>query len=200
MLRRMTASGYAFRGAARLAKPDSGQLRCTAGNQCLRSNHDVVNVRAAMRKGSRDMQEKCAAAALACVIILLSNPSLAQENFAGRTVTLTIGYGPGSGNDVYGRLIARHLGKHIPGQPNVVPQNMPGAGSFKAANYLFAGGAEGRHGDRLYQPDRGDRGTARDRRRSSSRPRSSTGSAASAPTTTSRSSGTRRGSRRSPTR
>jgi tripartite-type tricarboxylate transporter receptor subunit TctC len=61
----------------------------------------------------------------------------AQPSFAGKTITLTIGYGPGSGNDVYGRLIARHIGKHIPGQPNVVPQNMPGAGSFKAANYLF---------------------------------------------------------------
>jgi tripartite-type tricarboxylate transporter receptor subunit TctC len=61
----------------------------------------------------------------------------AQQSFAGRTITLTIGYGPGSGNDVYGRLIARHLGKHIPGQPNIVAQNLPGAGSFKAANYLF---------------------------------------------------------------
>src|SRR5262249_13249270 len=41
------------------------------------------------------------------------------------------------GNDIYGRLIARHLGKHIPGQPTIIAQNMPGAGSFKAANYLF---------------------------------------------------------------
>ena len=57
----------------------------------------------------------------------------AQQSFAGRTITLTIGYGPGSGNDVYGRLVARHLGKHLPGQPAVVAQNMPGAGSFKAA-------------------------------------------------------------------
>lgn len=70
---------------------------------------------------------------------LAHGPALAeaQSTLAGRAITLTIGYGPGSGNDVYGRLIARHLGKHIPGQPTVVPQNMPGAGSFKAANYLF---------------------------------------------------------------
>ncbi len=84
------------------------------------------------------MQEKCAAAALACVIILLSNPAPAQENFAGKTVTLTVGYAPGSGNDIYSRLVARHLGKHIPGKPTVVTQNMPGAGSYKAANYMFA--------------------------------------------------------------
>ena len=84
------------------------------------------------------MQEKCAAAALACVIILLTNPAPAQENFAGKTVTLTVGYAPGSGNDIYSRLVARHLGKHIPGKPTVVTQNMPGAGSYKAANYMFA--------------------------------------------------------------
>jgi tripartite-type tricarboxylate transporter receptor subunit TctC len=75
---------------------------------------------------------------LASAVMTLNAPGWAQENFAGKTVTLTVGYGPGSGNDIYGRLIARHLGKHIPGKPNVVPQNMPGAGSFKAANYLFA--------------------------------------------------------------
>jgi tripartite-type tricarboxylate transporter receptor subunit TctC len=73
------------------------------------------------------------------VATLAFDPAMAeaQPSFAGKTITLTIGYGTGSGNDVYGRLIARHIGKHIPGQPSVVPQNMPGAGSFKAANYLF---------------------------------------------------------------
>lgn len=79
-------------------------------------------------------------ALVACWAAMLAfDPAMAeaQPSFAGKTITLTIGYGPGSGNDVYGRLIARHIGKHIPGQPNVVAQNMPGAGSFKAANYLF---------------------------------------------------------------
>ncbi len=80
------------------------------------------------------------AAVLMSATVLAQGPvaAEAQQSFAGRTITLTIGYGPGSGNDVYGRLIARHIGRHIPGQPNVVPQNMPGAGSFKAANWLFA--------------------------------------------------------------
>ncbi len=79
------------------------------------------------------------AAVLMSATVLAQGPvaAEAQQSFAGRTITLTIGYGPGSGNDVYGRLIARHLGKHIPGQPNIVAQNLPGAGSFKAANYLF---------------------------------------------------------------
>jgi tripartite-type tricarboxylate transporter receptor subunit TctC len=57
--------------------------------------------------------------------------------YKGRQVNLIVGYGTGGGYDVYGRLIARHLGRHIPGQPNVVVQNMPGAGSLRAVNYLY---------------------------------------------------------------
>lgn len=54
-----------------------------------------------------------------------------------RTVNLYIGYAPGGSYDLYGRMVARHLGKHIPGQPNVVPNNMPGAGSLQAANFIY---------------------------------------------------------------
>jgi tripartite-type tricarboxylate transporter receptor subunit TctC len=57
--------------------------------------------------------------------------------YRGRQVSLIVGYGTGGGYDVYGRLMARHLGRHIPGQPNVVVQNMPGAGSLRAANHLY---------------------------------------------------------------
>ena len=60
-----------------------------------------------------------------------------EEFFARKTVTVTIGYTAGGSYDLYGRMVARHLGKHIPGQPNVIAQNMPGAGSLKAANYLY---------------------------------------------------------------
>ncbi len=57
--------------------------------------------------------------------------------YSGRQVNLIVGYGTGGGYDVYGRLMARHLGRHIPGSPNVVVQNMPGAGSLRAVNYLY---------------------------------------------------------------
>jgi tripartite-type tricarboxylate transporter receptor subunit TctC len=57
--------------------------------------------------------------------------------YRGRQVSLIVGYGTGGGYDVYGRLMARHLGRHIPGQPNVVVQNMPGAGSLRAVNHLY---------------------------------------------------------------
>ena len=75
----------------------------------------------------------CTAAALA------SEPGLAQspeQFYRGKQIELAIGYPPAGSNDVYARLLARHLGKHIPGNPAVVPQNRPGAGSFLALGYM----------------------------------------------------------------
>jgi tripartite-type tricarboxylate transporter receptor subunit TctC len=57
--------------------------------------------------------------------------------YAGRSVELDIGYSVGGGYDLYGRLLARHLGRHIPGNPTIVPKNMEGAGSLRLANYLY---------------------------------------------------------------
>src|SRR6266567_3582440 len=56
--------------------------------------------------------------------------------YHGRTVSLTIGTSTGNDYDFRARLLARHLGRHIPGEPTIVPQNMPGVGGVKAANYL----------------------------------------------------------------
>lgn len=76
---------------------------------------------------------------LVAVLAALGMPAAAeaQDVFKGKDLTMIIGYPPGAGNDLYGRLVARHIGKHIPGNPNVVAQNMPGAGSFKAANHIY---------------------------------------------------------------
>ncbi len=57
--------------------------------------------------------------------------------YKGKQVSLIVGYGTGGGYDVYGRLVARHLGRFIPGSPTVVVQNMPGAGSLRSVNYLY---------------------------------------------------------------
>jgi len=80
-----------------------------------------------------------------CVLLLLSSLALASQAradtvadfYKGRTVTLIVGYGPGGGYDLYARLMARHLGRYIPGNPTVVVQNMPGAGSLRATNFLY---------------------------------------------------------------
>ena len=79
------------------------------------------------------------AAALAAAVATQAARSAGVEDFyKGKTVSLLIGYSVGGGYDAYGRLVARHFGKHLPGNPNVVPQNMSGAGSLKAANYLYS--------------------------------------------------------------
>src|SRR5262245_53659223 len=57
--------------------------------------------------------------------------------YRGKTITIVIGYTVGGGYDVFARLLAQHLGRHVPGNPSVVPQNMPGAGSRKAGLYLY---------------------------------------------------------------
>ena len=66
----------------------------------------------------------------------------AQDMYAGKTVNLVVGSAPGGGYDTYARLFSRHLGDHIPGKPNVVVQNMPGAGSARAAGHIYAAAAK----------------------------------------------------------
>jgi len=61
----------------------------------------------------------------------------ASEPYAGKTVRIVVGYPPGGGFDAYSRLVARHLGEHIPGRPAVVVEHMPGAASLIAANYGY---------------------------------------------------------------
>jgi tripartite-type tricarboxylate transporter receptor subunit TctC len=69
----------------------------------------------------------------------LSNPTHAQESFyTGKTVTLVVGYSAGGGYDQYARMLARHYGRHIPGNPIIIVQNMPGAASMTSVRYLDA--------------------------------------------------------------
>jgi tripartite-type tricarboxylate transporter receptor subunit TctC len=74
--------------------------------------------------------------------LALSGGSAAAQGVAdfyrGKTVNFIVGFGPGGGYDLYPRVLARHLSRHIPGNPAVVVQNMDGAGSVRAANYVYA--------------------------------------------------------------
>jgi tripartite-type tricarboxylate transporter receptor subunit TctC len=74
--------------------------------------------------------------AIACTGFAVTLPAIASDYFSGKTINLYIGYGAGGGYDQYGRLVARHLGRLIPGRPRIVPQNMPGASGLKVANYF----------------------------------------------------------------
>ena len=73
---------------------------------------------------------------LACIAVPAGAQTV-QQFYTGKTLELIVGYPPGGSNDVYGRAVARHIGRHIPGNPQVVFRNMPGAGSIVAANHIF---------------------------------------------------------------
>jgi len=80
--------------------------------------------------------------ALLSVVLFLAAEQAAHaqsvaEFYRGRTVTLTVGYSTGGGYDTYARILARHMGKHVPGNPTIVVQNAPGAGSMRAANTIY---------------------------------------------------------------
>jgi len=75
---------------------------------------------------------------IAALAISSAQAAGVEDFYKGKTVSLIIGYSVGGGYDLYGRLLARHIGKYIPGNPTIVPQNMTGAGSFRAASYLYA--------------------------------------------------------------
>lgn len=62
--------------------------------------------------------------------------------YARKTIRVLIGYSTGGGYDLYARLLAKYMGRHIPGSPTLVPENMPGAGSLRVANYLATAAAK----------------------------------------------------------
>src|SRR5262245_9323501 len=69
-------------------------------------------------------------------LAMLAQAQPVADFYRGKSLRMLIGYGPGGGYDLYARLVAEFLGKHIPGNPTIVPQNMPGGGSFVAAKFL----------------------------------------------------------------
>jgi tripartite-type tricarboxylate transporter receptor subunit TctC len=80
----------------------------------------------------------CGAALVVLLALCFGGSSRADDDFyKGKNISFIIGTAPGGGYDAYSRLIARHIGRHLPGQPSVVPQNMPGAAGIRTANYLY---------------------------------------------------------------
>src|SRR3954466_9653321 len=75
--------------------------------------------------------------ALAAALALVPLAAAAQANFAGKTVTIVVGYKPGGGYDATARLLARHLPDYLPGKPTVIVQNMPGGNSIISANHMY---------------------------------------------------------------
>src|SRR5260370_17188960 len=76
--------------------------------------------------------------AILCALMLAATaPAPAQVNLAGKSVQMIIGFGSGGGYDLWARTVGRHIGSHLPGRPNALPQNMPGAARYPAPTYPF---------------------------------------------------------------
>jgi tripartite-type tricarboxylate transporter receptor subunit TctC len=80
--------------------------------------------------------------AITAVLVIITAGSVRAQDavetfYKGRQINLIVGYGPGGGYDLTARLLARHIGRFIPGNPSIAVQNMAGAGSLRAANYLY---------------------------------------------------------------
>lgn len=69
--------------------------------------------------------------------VLSSKAGAEDDYFRGKTIEIIVPIGPGGAYDTYGRLIARHLGMHLPGNPTIIARNMPGAGGVIASNYIY---------------------------------------------------------------
>jgi tripartite-type tricarboxylate transporter receptor subunit TctC len=89
----------------------------------------------ALRRGW--LRALLAAAALLAVAGPPARADPVADFYAGKTLRILVGFGPGGGYDLYARTLARRLGHFIPGEPTVVVQNMPGAGSLKVVNWLY---------------------------------------------------------------
>lgn len=94
-----------------------------------------------MRPPGMAFQDRKRIFAAIAVLALTALPAQAQDVadfYRGKSLNLIIGFSVGGGYDLYARMLARYMGKHIPGNPTIVPQNMTGAGSMRAAQYIYS--------------------------------------------------------------
>jgi tripartite-type tricarboxylate transporter receptor subunit TctC len=114
-----------------LEKPASAGCVLNPRHECRDASRFLID-------GAGALRLPLLAALFAACGILGAAPASAADFYQGKTINLVIGHSAGGGYDLYARVLARYLGRHIPGNPAVIPVNMPGAGSLRAANYLYA--------------------------------------------------------------
>src|SRR5438093_13576303 len=98
----------------------------------------LFSCRANVKGTPMQVSIRLSALILSAVLVSATDNGFAQTNFyEGKTIRLIVGFTAGGGYDAYTRTIGRHMGKHIPGNPVMIVENMPGAGSMISANYTF---------------------------------------------------------------
>ncbi|MCC6887867.1 MAG: hypothetical protein IT536_04965 [Hyphomicrobiales bacterium] len=136
-------SAQFFNGRYKKTFPSGLQLLSCVGDFTPRSRFAASRwSEQKMDRRHRNLATALALGALATSLLCLASAGPVRADaiesfYRGRSVNVVIGYGVGGGYDTYARLLARHIGKHIPGNPTIVPQNMPGAGGLKALLYIY---------------------------------------------------------------
>ena len=85
----------------------------------------------------RTFASVCLAATASLALPNVARADSVADFYKGKSINIIVGFGPGGGYDLYARTLAQHLGRHIPGNPSIVVQNMTGAGSVRAANFVY---------------------------------------------------------------
>jgi tripartite-type tricarboxylate transporter receptor subunit TctC len=86
----------------------------------------------------RTLQQLAGGLAALCLLVGGAVAAGVEDFYKGRNITLIVGYSAGGGYDAYARLLARYFGKHVPGNPSIIPEQMTGAGSLRAANHIYS--------------------------------------------------------------
>src|SRR5712691_6245842 len=150
----MTCRGSRIESATRAVRPSAAtgcsgsaarlgpQWRIPAWSRVIRAKPDREdNMRlSALVRGARSSLRRpklLCAAVLALLPLSVAHAQNPADFYKGKTIDLYIGYSAGGGYDIYARALARHLSRYIPGNPMMVPKNMPGAGSLVLANWLY---------------------------------------------------------------
>jgi tripartite-type tricarboxylate transporter receptor subunit TctC len=133
--------------ARRSASRQQAALECRAfldsNESCIDDNQGKIywqDGTGVERLGEKSMLNIWRAACLAfgCLFAMQAvDAQTASDFYKGKSLTIVVGFGPGGGYDLYARLLANFMGRYIPGEPSFIVQNMPGAGSVRAANYVF---------------------------------------------------------------
>src|SRR5215470_2012531 len=122
-----------------MVKPEAGKQKMASQKSCKFDQQRAVHVLGPAQLRDFRLYARLFGCAFA-IVLLVPVPSFAQsleDFYRGKTINFVIGYPTGGAPDIYARLVVRHMAKHIPGNPNIIARNMPGAGSLTAANHMF---------------------------------------------------------------
>src|SRR5262249_39607003 len=108
------------------------------GDCSARHSKDQLSAERRAHMRGRGVATCCSAVLFLCWVGATVSPNAKGDPFKkGKTIPIVVGYNPGDAHDLWARAYSRHMGRYIPGNPNIIVRNMPGGGTLIAANYVY---------------------------------------------------------------